>query len=47
MDIKEITSEWHKAAERKDFVKTIMSGNLDEKVYATYVYNQAQCYAVL
>ena len=47
MDIKDITHEWHKAAERKDFVKVLMSGEIDEKVYATYLYNQAQCYAVL
>ena len=29
MDIKELTWEWHKAAERKEFVKELMSGEID------------------
>ena len=47
LDIKEITMEHHKNAERQEFVKILMSGEIDHKLYATYLYNQAQCYAVL
>ena len=47
LDIKELTLEHHKNAERQDFVKIIMSGKIDEKLYATYLYNQLQCYSVL
>ena len=39
--------EQHKNAERQEFVKILMSGEIDEKLYATYLYNQFQCYAVL
>ena len=46
-DIKEITMEHHKNAERQEFVRILMSGNIDEKLYATYLYNQFQCYSVL
>ena len=47
LDIKELTWEHHKNAERQAFVKILMSGNIDEKLYATYLYNQLQCYSVL
>ena len=47
LDIKELTWEHHKNAERQAFVKILMSGKIDEKVYATYLYNQLQCYSVL
>ena len=47
LDIKEITMEHHKNAERQEFVRILMSGNIDEKLYATYLYNQFQCYSVL
>ena len=47
LDIKEITMEHHKNAERQAFVRILMSGNIDEKLYATYLYNQFQCYSVL
>ena len=47
LDIKELTLEHHKNAERQDFVRILMSGQIDEKLYATYLYNQLQCYAVL
>ena len=47
LDIKELTWEHHKNAERQEFVKMLMSGNIDEKLYATYLYNQLQCYSVL
>ena len=47
LDIKELTWEHHKNAERQEFVKILMSGKIDEKLYATYLYNQLQCYSVL
>ena len=47
LDIKELTMEHHKDAERQCFVKILMSGEIDHKLYATYLYNQAQCYSVL
>ena len=46
-DIKELTLEHHKNAERQKFVGIMMSGHIDEQLYATYLYNQSQCYAVL
>ena len=46
-DIKELTLEQHKNAERQDFVRMLMSGHIDEKLYATYLYNQLQCYSIL
>ena len=47
LDIKELTWEQHKNAERQEFVKTLMSGTIDNNLYATYLYNQLQCYSVL
>ena len=47
LDIKELTMQHHKNAERQEFVRILMSGNIDEKLYATYLYNQLQCYAEL
>ena len=47
LDIKELTMEHHKNAERQEFVRILMSGEIDERLYATYLYNQLQCYSVL
>jgi len=47
LDIKELTLEQHKNAERQEFVRTLMSGNINPNLYATYLYNQLQCYAEL
>ena len=47
LDIKELTMQHHKDAERQEFVRILMSGQIDEKLYATYLYNQLQCYSVL
>ena len=47
LDIKELTMQHHKNAERQEFVRILMSGEIDERLYATYLYNQLQCYAVL
>ena len=46
-DIKELTWEYHKNAERQAFVKVLMSGEIPEKLYAVFLYNQLQCYAAL
>ena len=46
-DIKELTLEQHKNAERQEFVQTLMSGSIHPELYATYLYNQLQCYAEL
>ena len=46
-DIKDLTYEKHRNAERQEFVKTLMSGNIDEQLYATFLYNQLQCYSTL
>ena len=45
--IKDLTWEYHKNAERQDFVRLLLSGNIDEKLYATYLYNQLICYGKL
>ena len=34
LDIKELTWEYHKNAERQDFVRLLLSGTIDEKLYA-------------
>ena len=47
LDIKELTMQHHKDAERQAFVRILLSGEIDEKLYATYLYNQLQCYSVL
>ena len=39
-NLKELTWEHHKNAERQDFVKVLMSGNISPELYATYLYNQ-------
>lgn len=47
IDIKELTTDQHKNAERQEFVKTLMSGTISHDLYATYLYNQLQCYSTL
>ena len=47
LDIKELTWEYHKNAERQAFVSQLLSGTIDEKLYATYLYNQLKCYSKL
>ena len=46
-DIKELTKEIHQNAERQEFVKTLMSGSIEPKLYAIYLYNQLICYSEL
>ena len=43
----ELTWEYHKNAERQAFVSQLLSGTIDEKLYATYLYNQLKCYSKL
>ena len=46
-NLKELTWEHHKNAERQHFVKHLMGGSIDPKLYATYLWNQFPCYEVL
>ena len=47
MSLKDLTWEHHKNAERQEFVKVLMSGNIDPKIYATYLWNQFPQYEIL
>jgi heme oxygenase len=47
MSLKELTYEQHKRAETRPFVKVLFSGNIDPKIYATYLYNQFPMYELL
>jgi heme oxygenase len=46
-NLKDLTWEHHKNAERQEFVKVLMSGSIDPRVYATYLWNQFPMYEVL
>lgn len=46
-NLKDLTWEHHKDAERQDFVKVLMSGNINPKLYATYLWNQHKKYDLL
>lgn len=46
-NLKELTWEHHQNAERQDFVKVLMSGNINPKFYATYLWNQHKKYDIL
>ena len=46
-NLKELTWEHHQNAERQEFVKVLMSGNIDPKVYAIYLWNQFPMYEIL
>lgn len=39
MSLKDLTWEHHKNAERQEFVKIMMSGNINPKFYAIFLYN--------
>jgi heme oxygenase len=45
--IKELTWEHHKNAERQAFAKLLVSGNISEDLYATYLWNQHKKYDIL
>ena len=47
MSLKELTWEHHQNAERQDFVKVLMSGKINPKFYATYLWNQHKKYDIL
>ena len=47
MNLKELTWEHHKNAERQEFVKVLMGGDIDKELYARYLYNQFPCYEIL
>lgn len=47
MSLKELTWEHHKNAERQDFVKIMMSGNIHPKFYAIFLYNLHPRYDLL
>ena len=46
-NLKELTWEHHKDAERQDFVKVLMSGKINPELYATYLWNQHMKYDLL
>jgi len=46
-NLKELTWEHHKNAERQEFVKVLMSGKINPKLYATYLWNQHKKYDLL
>ena len=43
MSLKELTWEHHKRAERQDFVKVLMSGEIDPRLYATFIQTNTPC----
>lgn len=47
MSLKELTWEHHQNAERQEFVKELMSGEITEERYATYLFNQHPAYNTL
>jgi heme oxygenase len=47
MSLRDLTHDAHKAAETKPFVKILFSGNIDPKLYATFLKNQHPCYDIL
>jgi heme oxygenase len=47
MSLKELTWEKHKAAERQDFVKVLLSGKINPKFYCAYLQNILACYSML
>jgi len=46
-NLKELTREEHTNAERQAFVKVLMSGKINPKFYATYLWNQHKKYDLL
>lgn len=47
MSLKQLTWDHHKNAERQEFVKVMMSGDIDPKLYATFLFNQYANYNIL
>ena len=46
-NLRELTKEAHTNAERQEFVKILFSGNINPKLYATFLKNQHPCYEIL
>ena len=46
-NLKELTKEQHTNAERQAFVKVLMSGKINPKFYAAYLWNQHKKYDLL
>lgn len=46
-NLKELTWDHHKNAERQEFVKILMSGKIHPEFYATYLWNQHKKYDLL
>ena len=46
-NLKDLTWEHHKDAERQEFVKVLMSGKINPDLYATYLWNQHKKYDLL
>ena len=46
-NLKHLTHDHHRNAERQEFVKELMSGSIKEERYATFLFNQHACYNVL
>ena len=46
-NLKELLKEQHTNAERQAFVKVLMSGKINPKLYATYLWNQHKKYDLL
>ena len=46
-NLKELTWEHHKNAERQEFASLMMSGKINPDLYATYLWNQHKKYDVL
>lgn len=46
-NLKELTKQQHTNAERQGFVKVLMSGKINPKLYATYLWNQHKKYDLL
>lgn len=47
MSLKDLTWEHHKNAERQEFVKVLMGGDISPETYATFLFNQHPCYNLL
>jgi heme oxygenase len=47
MSLRELTKEAHNNAERQEFVKILFSGQINPKLYATFLKNQHPCYELL
>ncbi len=47
MSLKDLTHEQHRRAETRPFVKVLFSGNVNPKLYATYLKNQHPMYEIL